>query len=548
MTREKKVVRLAVVGFGPRGLGALEALATKSAELRHHFKIDIFDPFEHLGAGPNFDPDQSEECILNIPVRLLDIDPPELVSPHIQAFSDWSVKTYEPNDFPPRSDLGAYLNARFIALCDCSARRFDVTQYPSHVTNLTKSDDGWFLQTGKTGFGPYAEVLLTQGQPETAPDEQLERWGAHANTHDLELISAYPANDLLDAAQGWQDKTVAIRGLGLSTFDVVRLLTKGLGGTFLDGKYRASGKEPRAALPFSLTGLPPAAKPATQDIDDLFNLSDDETRAFTSALERATEQAPKVALQTICDALIAPILRISDVCSSSLSAGDVRRWLDIERDSPGAQDTRGTVEAFKLDIEMAYGRIPPSIGYIIGQIWRKWQNTIRQGFNPATLQADTASAIIAFDEGLKRFSYGPPVSASEELLILIEQGLVRVSVVDDPDILLKHDGWRLSDSDDAVLASVMVDAVLPPPDLETVEDALVLSCMSNGQINKFTDGLGASTTANGELCGIGNDGLCMLGRLTLGSVIAVDSLHDCFGGSTDRWADGVIARILSVQA
>ena len=548
MTLEKKVVRLAVVGFGPRGLGAIEALATKSEESRHHIQIDIFDPVEHPGAGPNFDPDQSDECILNIPIRLLDIDPPDLVSQHIQAFSDWSAKAYEPNDFPPRSDVGAYLNARFKAVCDATAGRFDVIRYRSRVTHLKTSDDGWFLQAGKSEFGPYAEVLLTQGQPETAPDEQLERWGAYANTHDLDLINAYPASDLLNAAQDWTDKTVAIRGLGLSTFDVVRLLTKGLGGTFLDGEYRASGKEPRAILPFSLTGLPPAAKPATQEIDDHFNTTDEETCAFEDALARATALTPKVAIQTIYDALIAPILRISSDCSGSLSSGDVRRWFEVERDSPGAQDTRDTVEAFKSDIDMAHGRIPPSIGYIVGQIWRKWQNIIRQGFNPITIQADTATAIIAFDEGLKRFSYGPPVSASEEMLILIEQGLVCVSVVDDPDILLEHDGWRISDRDDEVFASVMIDAVLPSPDLDAITDPLVSSCISNNHMHAFADGFGASTISNGELYGMGSDGLCMLGRLTLGSVIAVDSLHDCFGASTKRWADGVIARILEAQA
>ena len=37
-------------------------------------------------------------------------------------------------------------------------------------------------------------------------------------------------------------------------------------------------------------------------------------------------------------------------------------------------------------------------------------------------------------------------------------------------------------------------------------------------------------------------GLAVLGRMASGSVIAVDSIHDCFGAAAERWAEGVAAR------
>ncbi len=261
-----------------------------------------------------------------------------------------------------------------------------------------------------------------------------------------------------------------------------------------------------------------------------------------AALERAVLQPADEALQTICAALIAPAVRISNALSASVSDGDVQRWLAVERDDPGAQDSREGIAALTSDIAMARGQKPPSIGYTIGQLWRKWQNDIRAGFNPADLQADTASAIVNFDEGLKRFSYGPPVAAAEEFMILINQGLVRLNVVDDPDIILEPTGWRLADDNDTLLASVMIDAVLPSPDLDTVTDPLVVSCQTQGMMHPVQSGLGAVTAANGELISNGTNGLCMLGRLTLGSVIAADSLHDCFGQSTHRWANSVFER------
>ncbi|WP_458792850.1 FAD/NAD(P)-binding protein [Yoonia sp. MH D7] len=94
MTRHTKDRRIAIVGFGPRGLGALEALGTASTQKLTKITIDIFDPQHHLGAGPNFAPDQSPLSLLNIPVRALDIDPPAFLSGKIGTFADWSAHDY----------------------------------------------------------------------------------------------------------------------------------------------------------------------------------------------------------------------------------------------------------------------------------------------------------------------------------------------------------------------------------------------------------------------------------------------------------------------
>lgn len=206
------------------------------------------------------------------------------------------------------------------------------------------------------------------------------------------------------------------------------------------------------------------------------------------------------------------------------------------------QDTR---KALYLTIEMAHRRIAPSIGYVIGQLWRKLQNEIRSGVNGAILAPETATALIGFDEGLKRFSYGPPVTASEQLLILIDNGLVSLQAVNDPDIALEPQGWRLIESDDALLAPVMIDAVLPSPILENITDPLIHGAMKDGLVLPVDEGFGAQTRPNGALIGRdgrAQNGISLLGRLSLGSVIATDSLHDCFGASTHRWAAGVADR------
>lgn len=538
-------LRLAVIGFGPRGLGALEALAADTTHGPKRCKIDLFDTTDALGAGPNFHPDEDPLCILNIPVRALEIDPSDVLADHISPFAEWSATDYAPDNFPPRSDLGAYLCARFQALCAATKDRFDISHIDARACALAREDDGWWITADDARHGPYDEVLLSPGQPASAPDPQLERWRAHAQEHSLDLAHAYPGTELLQAAREWSDQTVAIRGLGLSTHDVLRLLTVGLSGRFEGGRYIRSGQEPRKILPFSRDGLPPAPKPVTAELDAMFDPTEDETSAFRAALAEAVEQPPEDALKTISDALVAPTLRILDGFDVEPSRDDVEAWLEVERTDPGAQDIRDTLAALRTTIEMAHQRIAPSEGYVIGQLWRKLQNDIRSGVNSAVLSAETAKAIVGFDEGMKRYSYGPPVAASEQLLILIEDGLVGLQQVDDPDIYLAPQGWRLIEGDDATLAHVMIDAVLPSPVLEQVTDPLIKGAIEDGYLTPVDDGFGAQTRPNGSAMrrdGSVNEGLSLLGRLSLGSVIATDSLHDCFGASTHRWAKGVAER------
>ena len=91
----------------------------------------------------------------------------------------------------------------------------------------------------------------------------------------------------------------------------------------------------------------------------------------------------------------------------------------------------------------------------------------------------------------------------------------------------------------------MIDAVLPSPGLTSVTAPLIAGLVRDGDLCTLADGLAARTTEDGSAIGTDGEvvpGLCLLGRLALGSVVAADSLHDCFGASGDRWAEGVVAR------
>lgn len=545
MGRKLGETRVAVIGLGPRGLGATEALARHASAGGLPVAVEVFDPVTAPGAGPNFGPAESRLCLLNLPVRDISIGGLNFGEVDVPDFRDRLTGAANPDSYVARAELGAYFAARFDALMAGATPGLSLRRHMLSVHGLESESGGWMLRTTAGEHGPYDEVLLALGQPDTEPDEQLARWQAHALTHDCDLVPAYPTQALLDAAEGWAGKSVAIRGLGLSTLDVLRLLTLGLGGRFADGAYRPSGREPGLILPFSLDGQPPAPKPADEAVDRTFTPLEPETRAFERVLAESAGHGPDALLDEITQVLTRPAERILRDIDPSHVSGKVQAWLETERESPGAQETSEPFEALVATIAMAEGERPPSTGYVIGQVWRKWQEILRSHFDEAPPEPETASALVGFDEGLKRYSYGPPVGNARELKMLIESGLVELRAAEDPKVRLVDDGWELTEGDARARVSAMIDAVLPSPAIGSTRDPLTVALKEAGIICPRDEGMGARTGPDGRVIredGTEAHGLSMLGRLTLGSVIAADSIHDCFGPVTENWAASVVRR------
>jgi hypothetical protein len=245
------------------------------------------------------------------------------------------------------------------------------------------------------------------------------------------------------------------------------------------------------------------------------------------------------------------VARILSEQGNPTGAADVSAWLMAEWQEPGSQETAAPHEALMHGIAMAEGSAVPTIGYAIGQVWRKWQDALRSGYNPADTSPETAEVIVAFDEGLKRYSYGPPVSSSRELAALIDAGIVDLGHAVDPDVSLTDTGWELATSAGRTAVDVMIDAVMPSPGLSILRAPVLVGLVNGGRLSPLAEALAANTGKDGQV--VGRDGgsvagLCLLGRLALGSVVAADSLHDCFGEASYRWAEGVVGRLGLLRA
>lgn len=490
---ERQDRKIAVVGIGPRGLGALEALAEEAGD-GAALPVDLFDPNPFPGAGPNFRPDESPLCLLNIPVRDIAINPPSFA--RLGSFADWLDKRPSPDTFPARAELGRYLEARLAELL--AQDRLAVARQAGSVTRMEPGEGGWRLLVDGEWHGPYAEVLLTLGQPAVEPDAQWAEWQDHAEGSGATLAEAYPARSLETLAEGWAGRVVAIRGLGLSAFDVLRALTVAQGGAFRDGRYVASGREPARILPFSLDGKPPFPKPETGPLDAAFEPLPGEAALFSDAMARAAEAGTEGARHLLAIALAPIVARILAAQGQDFGEEAVTDWLETEWTAPGSQETEGPLETLRGGIALAEGACAPTIGYAVGQVWRKMQDRIRAGFNPADTPPETAEALVGFDEGLKRYSYGPPVAASRELLALAEAGVVDLGLASDPDISLVPGAWELRADGRVQEVQVMIDGVLPSPDLARVTAPLVAGLLAEGWLAPLSDGLAAALPPTGR--------------------------------------------------
>ena len=295
--------RIAIVGFGPRGLGALESLVRHAGPDGPRLAVDLFDPIDGPAAGPNFSPDESTVCLLNLPVRSIDLPAPPKGA-GLGEISGWLGQDAADSEaFVPRARLGAYMNARFRDLMTRLPDGMTVTLHHLRITGAERAGRQWRLADGHTRHGPYDHVLLSLGQPESGDDDQTARWRTHAKRHGLTFMDAYPASTLVEAAGSWAGRTVGIRGLGLSALDVVQALTLGLGGRFEAGRYVPSGREPARIVPFSLDGHAPAPKPLNETVDARFEPLPEENESLRIALSTALRGPSDTALKTVCDAI-----------------------------------------------------------------------------------------------------------------------------------------------------------------------------------------------------------------------------------------------------
>ncbi|MFF7181277.1 FAD/NAD(P)-binding protein [Streptomyces sp. NPDC008121] len=576
---------IAVIGSGPRGLSVLERLACRLVQdhqehggrqdhpapsahgvatsprdglggrgPRRPVRIHLVDNAE-IGAGRVWRTDQDPWFTMNTVVSQItmysgDADDGPARPGAGPSLGQWLAATAAegevpcgPNDYASRAQYGNYLKAVYRSIVAALPPGVELVARKATVTAVRPRPDGGFLLDLDDAAGPLAvdRVALTTGHPRNAADPfdaAMEHFAArHDGVHYLRGDSA--ADMPLGEETIPAGSTVAIRGLGLSFYDVMLSLTVGRGGVFkaaADGTYAyvPSGREPHIVAG-SRSGLPIPArgrnqKPADHSHRPRFLTSAALTaaraaRAATTGsgqLDFAEDVLPLLLAEVayvyyttarrtrpgagadtgFARALADALHHGHDLTALLREAGlgDLEP-LDLKRLARPFDDAAFTdpdhfrgvlLEVMRRDLDQA--RLGNADGPLKAalDVLRDIRNIVREavdfgGLLPASHTGDFERGFLPMNALL---SAGPPLERVEQLYALITQGVVEVAgpgtvfTTDEAAAAFSVSSAQVAGS--VRRATVLIDARIPTPDLQRDTSPLTRQLLADRLVRPFT--------------------------------------------------------------
>ncbi len=570
MKNERK---LAVIGVGPRGLYATEQLisrlSNKISEARPY--LLLFEQTGNFGCGHVYDTNQVTTNWINISERILNLDPRPTIHlegikiPAFPSYHQWIDKDYsiiaitEPDIYPPRAKIGNYLQQRFETFIRPLVNAKMATLHTERVENVVVLENGKIeIKTKSNTYDSIDEVLLTIGHQPTERSEQILQWEKYSNDNEKVFFfkNSYPVERLLNCKGIHAKSTIGIRGLGLTMIDVVRGIATQFGefkivdSTTQKCEYNSTKAIHNLFVPFSLDGLPPSPKPLNEKLDSLYKPTAEQISTFEDLIGNANAQRKAESSDFLIDAITPIIAKVftqlpQAFAPSKMTIQDIeqvtKEWLKNQAYHHPLivslkQTTQKMMQSF---VGMATGKHNVSLDFCIGQVWRHCQPSIYKQLSFNECSAKVFGEIIKLDERMKRYSYGPPVESIQQMLALVSAGVMTLDFVNNPDIKLSAEGWKLKCEEESIIVTVMINSVLDAPEIKAVKSPIIKNLLSNDILQVVHDDFGVSTNEDGYLDSgdhVEEKKIALLGRLAKGTIIGVDAILQCFGNRPESWA------------
>jgi len=560
---------LAIVGCGPRGLASLEYLLEELQEVEvADLKIIIFDPAVNLGAGTVWKTDQSDANWMNSSLRALNdlegrpnIKIFSTLLPLFPKFNDWldmqhtNVRDRKKDVYLMRSLMGKYLSERFESIAQPLVLNGKLQIIRKEIIYIDITINSVILTDKNHNEYELDHCLLTVGHQRTLPDKQMQDWINNTKRKNMTLIQDPYQENINEKVS--EDDIVGIRGLGLSAIDIIRTLTLGRGGSFKSEngnflKFIDSKLTPNKIIPYSLDGLIAAPKPLNEAIDRIFKPSENELRDFKKSLSSALDDSNSIESNSFLIEIFSQSFAVKFSTfyklKTPLLREITRKWLESSStEHPLFLDTNMDRKLYLKELaKMASGDIPPTIDYAIGQLWRWFQPTMYKLISHSALPDEIMTEVIKLDESTKRYSYGPPVESTLQLIALAEHGILDLSLANDPEISIVSNEWYLKKNGKHEKCSVMIDSVLSSPNIKNIAGGPLKALIDNDKIQLVNDQLGISTNPDGTIQSAADpeNRISILGRNIKGSVLGVDAILECFGPRVRDWAKGITQRLI----
>ncbi|MGL6235226.1 MAG: FAD/NAD(P)-binding protein [Segniliparus sp.] len=281
---EPKTYEVCVVGAGARGLAVVERICANERAVRRPCRIVVHVVDSAApGTGPRWRADQSGHLLMNTVAshitvfadESLRIDGPVESGPTLY---EWAKALPAPNaeavsltesSYPSRALYSQYLRDAFERIVQSAPAHVSIVTHRSKAVAMADADgfeqgpQGVRLEDG-TRLNSLDAVILAIGHVPTRLSTKEAKAASLARIHGLRHVTPSNPTDM-DLSCAKPGERVVLRGLGLNFFDYMALLTTGRGGKFWRGedgvKYEPSGREPilcassRRGLPHQARGV-----------------------------------------------------------------------------------------------------------------------------------------------------------------------------------------------------------------------------------------------------------------------------------------------------
>lgn len=566
---------LGIVGGGPRGLSALENVCEEYSKKSQILDLEIvlFEPKSTLGNSFVYDLDQPDSNWINISERAMDIPGRPKIEfnnvtvPSFPSYHDWAGLNYEiidsetPDTFPARSKLGHYLVERFETIQQPLQNNETLTILQKRVKDLKIKEDSIHVITSDENIIRCKQIVLAIGHQSNFEDDQLIEWENELeNPAQILFKKAYPIKDVTQAIQ--PNSNVAIRGFGLSAMDVIRAILNDLNYKFevINEKSKevklVSEGEKITIFPFSLDGYPMCSKPIHAKFDDEFMLTEKNRDNLLYQLSKPWKQERGedefFVLNEIIPIVAETYLSLNNPVRKTSTKEEItnvlKNWVkDNKYVHPFLLDHRKNsediMEAFIL---MSIQQRPVTIDYCFGQVWRSFQPTMYEALSYSKCSEEVVAKIVAFDERIKRYSYGPPVESLQFLKCLVENDILNLNFAKDPKVVAHFNGWELIMDAKKQSIDFMINGVLDSPQLLKINTEIIINLLRDKIIQPLHSDLGLEVDDNGFVVSRNTSlkvPIAVLGRIAKGSYIGLDAILECFSDRQKIWAKEFVKRI-----
>lgn len=568
-----------IIGMGPRGLSVLERLCANERRSCSFTRLIIHVVDSSApGAGTVWRTEQSKHLLMNtvacqITIYTDDsvrIDGPIEPGPSLFAWAreiaatdsgDYEEGTVDearamtPNTYPTRAFYGQYLHHSFRRIVERAPKHVSVRVHASRAVAIADTHgvpggpQGARLENG-TRLDHLDAIVLAQGHVATALSPREARAASLARIYYLDYIPpSNPADLDLDFIKAGEP--VLLRGLGLSFFDHIALLTAGRGGEFVrDGGrcfYEPSGQEPRIYAS-SRRGVPYKARGENQK--GAFGRY--QPRLLTTDVINGFREGAGVGKAVRFTRDLWPLIS-REVESVYYGTMLTARGRDVEREGfvekylfATEYDIRSLIAEYGLDDEpwdwaqiadparnhtfvdradfrewllvyLARDVAEAQAGNLSGpskaalDVLRDLRNEIRLAVDHSGIEGTShRDDLYGWYTPLNAYlSIGPPASRIEELIALIESGIVEIT---GPGTTISIDTMEpafVATSNrvpgDPIRAHALIEARLPTPDVRRTTDPLLLHLLNTGQCAPYRIGAQDNT-------GYETGGLAITGR------------------------------------